>query len=637
MPGVGRDTPAILWPGRLTPQKDPLLSLRIARAVRDRGSMLELHFVGDGPMAGAVREEVRTLDISDIVHFHPPAHRLADWFAAAHVLLMTSVFEGVPYVIYEAFAMGVPVVAPGLAGNRELVTPQYGRLIDPRDDVPAYAEALVELLGSEERRSAMGAAARRHVLADHGLERMAAEHAALYLGLLDRRRRMAKVPDPAAAPPPRAPAPPEPLRLDRDVPPPRAVGVIVPCYQHGRFLPDCIASIKRQTLPAARIVVVDDGSEDVETREALAALDDDPAVSVVRLGRNHGPSAARNAALDVLDTPYVLPLDADDLLLDDALQTMVAQLEAAPPDVGFVYPNPQHFGNRHDYVPVPEWNLALLLEQNTCAATSLFDARVFAAGVRYPEDVIVGHEDWDLILQLAGRGVRGVPAGGRTFLYRKRGFSRVDLVAGAGAEFTTELVARHPALYADADAIKARWAPALSVVAISRGDELATTLAGLRRQTCVDFEVVCDGGAAGQLVTVALDAAGASDEERVVAGLQRARGRFVLLAGPGSGPLFADSAAVEKLIRVLTVHRGVPAVAFGAGPAPPGTLRLQQLPPAAVAHQSPAAVAWARDPHADRSRPVGLDDFGAALESIVMTLELEEGDLQWRAVTTTAA
>ena len=63
---------------------------------------------------------------------------------------MTSLFEGMPYVIYEALAMGLPVVAPALSGNVELMDADSGVLIDPRDDVEQYSEAIVTLLSDKD-------------------------------------------------------------------------------------------------------------------------------------------------------------------------------------------------------------------------------------------------------------------------------------------------------------------------------------------------------------------------------------------------------------------------------------------------------------------------------------------------------
>lgn len=619
--GVGQDAPAVLWPGRLTDQKDPLLSLDVVRAVKDAGRRFELCVVGDGYMEGAVRARVAELGIEDMVFFYPPARLLADWYRSSYALLMTSVFEGIPYVMFEAMAMGVPVIVPALPGNRELVSDDVGYLVDPRDDVDGYARALIELLDDPGGRDAMGARAREAMLADHSLPHMGRAHDELYTRLIEHRAQQAKVRGPASSEVHAdRDAVSEAPRFHRTTPSERSVGVIVPCYEHGRFLGDCLDSIRRQTLPAAQIVVVDDGSNDRETVDALAQAERDAQVTVVRLERNLGPSAARNAGLDRLDTTYVLPVDADDMLCDDALEQMVAQIERAPDDVGFIYPNPQHFGNRNDYVVVPDWNLSILLEENVCAATSLFDRRVFDAGVRYPEDVVLGHEDWDLILQLADRGVRGQPARGKTFLYRKRGFSRVDAVGVGPTDFADEIAERHPALYENADRIKSRWAPALSVIGLLEGAERTAVAEGLARQTCVDFELLAADGDAG-----------VADAERLARDLQRARGRYVMLAGPGSAVLFADPAAIEKLIRVLIAHRDLPGIAFtAAGSDAAGTSRFQQLtrlPDGA----GPLAVAWSRDPSYERSRPVRLSEDAPVMEAVTMALETD-APIQWRAV-----
>ena len=60
------------------------------------------------------------------VFFEPPTHELRPWYAAADVLFMTSVFEGVPVIVYEALAMELPIVAPALPGIVELMADAGG-------------------------------------------------------------------------------------------------------------------------------------------------------------------------------------------------------------------------------------------------------------------------------------------------------------------------------------------------------------------------------------------------------------------------------------------------------------------------------------------------------------------------------
>src|SRR2546423_2330319 len=49
------------------------------------------------------------------------------------------------------------------------------------------------------------------------------------------------------------------------------IAVVIPCYNHGRFIAEAVESVRRQSRAAAEIVVVDDGSSDVYTRQVLAA------------------------------------------------------------------------------------------------------------------------------------------------------------------------------------------------------------------------------------------------------------------------------------------------------------------------------------------------------------------------------
>lgn len=542
--------PRVLWPGRMVEQKDPMLTLEVVARARGWGTEFVLDLVGDGHLKAAVRDRAEKLGIAEAIRWHPPSQEMPRWYRSVDLLLMTSVFEGVPYVVYESLAMGVPVVAPALPGNAEFMDDDSGVLVEARDDPDRYAEAIVELLGDDRRRRSMGERSRKRMLAEFSLEEMGRRHDELYGRLLASRpatsrwRSEALLGAAEGRPAQQATEPPAPLRLPRDPRPARTVGVIVPCYRHGIFIDECIGSIKAQTLAPASIVVVDDGSEDPETIEALDRLEEDPEVTLLRREVNAGPSAARNEALAQLQTSYVLPIDADDKLLPDALEGMVAKLEGAPEDVGFVYPHVQHIGNRSDYVRMPVYNLWLLIQGNYCPAPALFDRRVFEAGLAYPEDIVVGHEDWDLVLQLAERGVRGVHADGPTFLYRRQGFSRVNAVEYGPHVFQETIERRHPSLYGKRDAIKARWAPALSILPLDDGTSAGEAdLSGLSRQTCPDFELLPS-----------------TEQANLQYAIGEARGRWICLLTPAAAPLLEDRAFVERTLYGFVSHERVAAI-----------------------------------------------------------------------------
>ncbi len=633
--------PRILWPGRLVDQKDPMLTLDALARARELGGEFVLDIVGDGPMKGELLDRAEELDVSDVIRWHPPSQEMARWYRSADLMLMTSVFEGVPYVIYESLAMGVPVVAPALPGNVEFMDGDSGVLIDPRDDADLYATAIVDLLEDRSRREEIGEQSRRRMLAEFSLAKMGRLHDELYLRLLGARpvssRSRGHTPlegENAGLQRNAGTVDAPPLRLPRDPSPDRTIGVIVPCYRHGIFLDACIDSIKAQTLTPASIVVVDDGSEDPETIEALDRLDGDPDVAVVRQAVNRGPSAARNTALRHLETSYVLPIDADDKLLPDALERMLTRLETAPEDIGFVYPHAQHFGNRTDFMRLAAYNLWLLMQENFIPAPCLFDRRVFGAGgVEYPEDIVIGHEDWDLILQLAERGVHGLHADGPTFLYRRRGFSRINSVEYGQDPFHETIERRHAPLYGNRDAIKARWSPALSIVLFEEGDGSGWSdedLSDLPRQTCSDFELVANAKLAGGVRVV--DEPAGVPETWLQEAIHRGLGRCVCLLTPAAAPILRNPAFVEQLLYAVVAHEEDSAIALGCAPEIKRHA-FSQLDDGERLSAHPVGIAFER-PYATLLPEIDLESRRSVLVDLVMGMQLRER-IQWRVVPVT--
>ena len=104
------------------------------------------------------------------------------------------------------------------------------------------------------------------------------------------------------------------------------VTVIIPCYNAEETVAKAVRSALGQTI-LVRVIVVDDCSSDgsVALLETLAASE--PRLSVIRQEQNAGPSAARNAALKRVETPWVAGLDADDYLLPDRLRRMLHHAE----------------------------------------------------------------------------------------------------------------------------------------------------------------------------------------------------------------------------------------------------------------------------------------------------------------------
>jgi len=138
----------VLYVGNLKVTKGCEDLLRAVPALRSRtGPNVRFVFAGSGPERTRIVELAETLGVGSAVHFvGAVAHdRLPDWYRAADLVCLPSHAEGVPNVLLEAMACGVPIVATRVGGIPEVVPSTAGILIEPHD-VDALANALADAL-----------------------------------------------------------------------------------------------------------------------------------------------------------------------------------------------------------------------------------------------------------------------------------------------------------------------------------------------------------------------------------------------------------------------------------------------------------------------------------------------------------
>lgn len=121
------------------------------------------------------------------------------------------------------------------------------------------------------------------------------------------------------------------------------VSVIVPCYNYGRWLTECVDSALGQEGVEVDVLIVNDASTDDSAAVALKLAARDARVRVINHVRNCGHIPSVNEALRYVEGDYLVKLDADDLLTPGSLARSTALLEAHP-NVAFVYGQPVHFG-----------------------------------------------------------------------------------------------------------------------------------------------------------------------------------------------------------------------------------------------------------------------------------------------------
>lgn len=173
------------------------------------------------------------------------------------------------------------------------------------------------------------------------------------------------------------------------------VSIIIPCYNHGRFLGDAINSILNiKTNYSYEIIVVNDGSTDEHTNQVIDNLNSDR-VSVIQQ-KNQGLAAARNNAIIQSHGKYILPLDADNKLHDNYLIKAIDILEQNP-NVDIVYGDCMLFGEQNGLRKQLEMSFEYFLKiGNHIDACAVYRKKVWDKNNGYDGKMpAMGHEDWE--------------------------------------------------------------------------------------------------------------------------------------------------------------------------------------------------------------------------------------------------
>lgn len=172
--------------GRLGAQKAPLDLLAAFEQVARARPEAHLVLVGDGPQRGDVEARAAEAGLRDRVHVLGVRRDVPEIQRALDVFALSSRWEGLPRVLPQAMAAGLPIVATRVSGAPEAIRPgENGWLVEP-GDTGAMAQRLLELAADPARAREMGRRGRERV-EEFSARRMVDELAALYVELARRR------------------------------------------------------------------------------------------------------------------------------------------------------------------------------------------------------------------------------------------------------------------------------------------------------------------------------------------------------------------------------------------------------------------------------------------------------------------
>lgn len=174
---------AVAQVARLAPQKACGTFIEAASRVRATG--IRFFLIGDGPLRGHLEDQVHMHGLPEerfkFLGYIPHAER---FFSGIDVLVLTSLYEGLPYTVLEAMAVGLPVVAPRISGMEEIVNEgRTGVLVDVGDP-EATAKAIGALVADAGYRQTLAANARADVEKRFTEQEFSEKHLSLYSAFL---------------------------------------------------------------------------------------------------------------------------------------------------------------------------------------------------------------------------------------------------------------------------------------------------------------------------------------------------------------------------------------------------------------------------------------------------------------------
>ncbi len=407
-----RAPPEVLFFGRLEYRKGVHLLIEAGQRLLAEGLDLRVRIVGQDtttapgnrPMRDWLRSRIDPRWAARFA-FEPNRSRdeLAGLIRGATICCLPSIWENFPFAALESMAAGRCVIGADAGGIPEIVRDGIDGLLFRAADAASLAEALRRALADNDLRNRIESAAPARVAELCDPRRVVHQLEAILLQSDPTSR--------SSRPSRSESSPPSSVFTSDARPTANTVSVLIPFFNLAHFLPEAIASVRRQTRPPDEILIIDDGSTDPDARALIDRIEREgqgrggPPLRILRQP-NRGLSAARNAGLIAARSRWVIPLDADDMLAPTFIETALAAA-ARQPEAVLITSWMSCLERSPDkptllFVPIGFDRDMLTVANVASSCTALLDRETVIAAGGYDES-LHAYEDWDLYCTLAER------------------------------------------------------------------------------------------------------------------------------------------------------------------------------------------------------------------------------------------
>lgn len=180
------------------------------------------------------------------------------------------------------------------------------------------------------------------------------------------------------------------------------VSVIMPCYNHGKFLEDAVNSLLMQTYNNWECIIINDGSFDNTQEIAIKCCSKDNRIKYFE-NKNKGVSSARNFGIGKSLGDYILPLDADDKISANYIEECLKIL-LQDENTKVVYGIVEKFGVSNGELLLANFDFDYLIFSNMIPCSGIFRKKDCERIQGYDEKMVEGYEDWEFWINLLKEG-----------------------------------------------------------------------------------------------------------------------------------------------------------------------------------------------------------------------------------------
>lgn len=438
----------IVFYGKLSPQKGSFELMSYFKKLWDNGFAHALHIIGGTDivyhpeqltMGQIFNKKYEKYISKGLLQFRgkiKPAD-IENELQGAHVIIVPSIVDNLPYVVIEAMTVGKVVLASVQGGQREMIDHGINGFLFDHTIAGDFDEKLNLVLSlTSEQIAAMGNAAKEKVAAMYDPIAIGREKMQLLNNIIQNKK----------------PGTHFPFLYQNQYKPVKSSGnllsVVIPYYNMSKYIIECINSVKASTYADIEILIIDDGSTEAEDQALLKTL---PATYGVKILHkpNEGLADTRNFGALKASGDWLAFLDADDMVTPDYYEKAIRVLKQYE-NVFFVGSFVQYFGDTNrkwaTFNPQPPYTLV----HNPVNSSGLvYKKAAFLESGLNDKKTDYGLEDYESVVHLISNGYNGVVLPEFHFHYRVRQDSMIRKITREKLLYSYKYIAeKHSSYYA---------------------------------------------------------------------------------------------------------------------------------------------------------------------------------------------